>query len=178
MAGSNNPLSGYPRSDIRDPLAGARSANSSRVDLLPTPSADNDSDTSTCSTGGLFSYLGNEASFVASRVRDDAQGSLHGACGEARPRGASVCLESHRATAPHDFRASTARKTTPPPDVQQEKGTTTSSRRPAEAAELLLAPALDVAATAGERARAWPSSSSSNRWFTTRNAFWYNERAV
>lgn len=183
MAGSNNPLSEYPRSDLRSLLAGARSANSNRMDLLPTPSAGNDNDTSTSSTG-LFSNLGDEASFVASRARDDAQGSVHGVRGEAYRRGASVCLESHRATAPRHFRASTTRKTTPPPDAQQQQGTTTS-RRSAEAAELLLAPALDVATTAGERARACALSSCSHPWFTlgvcimrTGNLMSYNERGV
>lgn len=157
MTGPNNPLSEHPRCDLRGSLAGARSANTSRVDLLPTPSVGNDNDTSTSSTGGLFSYLGDEPSFVASRARDDAQGSLHGVHGEAHPRGAGGRLENRRATAPHDFRASTTRKTAPPPDAQQEKQGTTTSRRPAdEAAELFLAPALDAAATAGKRARASP----------------------
>lgn len=156
MTGPNNPLSDYPRRDLRGSVAGARSANTSRVDLLPTPSVGNDNDTSTSSTGGLFSYLGDEPSFVAGRARDDAQGSRQDAHGEAHPRGAGGRLENRRATAPHDFRASTTRKTAPPPDAQQEQGTTTSRRSADEAAELLLAPALDAAATAGERARASP----------------------
>lgn len=151
MTGSNNPLSDdcrSPRRDIRDSLASVRSANSSRVDLLDSLVGNDHIDTF-ASSGGLFRYLGDEPSFVANRARDDAQGWLQGARGEVHPRGASGRLESHCATAPQDFRAST------PPDGQQEQGGATS-RRSAEAAGLLLAPALDAAATAGERARARP----------------------
>ncbi|CAM9345133.1 unnamed protein product, partial [Laminaria digitata] len=156
MTGSNNPLSENcrnPRRDLRGPLAGARSANPSRVDLLGTPAArndDNDTSASSTSTGGLFSYLRDEASFVANRARDDAQGTLHGAHGEAHSRGASGRLEVHRVTAPCELRASITRKTAPPPDAPQHQGATaTTRRRSAEAAELLSAPALGATATAG-----------------------------
>lgn len=156
MTGSNNPLSEYcrhPRRDTRGSLPGTRSANPSRVDLLPTPAVRND--TSTPSTSGLFSYLGNEPSF---RARDDGQGELHGTGGEAHPRGASGGrLESHRVTA-RDFRASSAPKTALPPDPTPHQGTSTSVRR---SAELLGAPALGVAA--GERA--YDHAISRHPWF-------------
>lgn len=147
MAGSNNPLSEYcrnPRRDIRGSLPGSRSANPSRVDLLPTPAVRND--TSTPSTAiGLFSYLGNEPSL---RARDTGQGALHGTGGEARLRGASDGrLESHRVTA-RDFRAPSARQTAPPPDPTPHQGSTSTSVR--RSAELPVTPALGVAA--GERA--------------------------
>lgn len=162
MTGPNNPLSENcrnPRRDLRGPLAGARSANPSRVDLLGTPAArndDNDTSASSTSTGGLFSYPRDEASFVANRARDDAQGTLHDAHGEAHSRGASGRLEVHHVTAPCDLRASTTRKTAPPPDAPQQQGATATTSRSAEAAELLSAPALGATATAGEGTRAWP----------------------